>query len=76
MNRASACSILYATCLLFSSAAQAYIGPTLGLGVIGTLFAVIAVVLLSLTAFVILPIRRMLGKSKKKNAEDDSDGSQ
>jgi uncharacterized membrane protein len=75
MSRAGACIILTGLTLQFSSAAQAYVGPTLGLGVIGTVFAVLAVALLSLTAFVILPIRRMLAKSKKKTADDDTDAS-
>ena len=73
MNRASACIILGGSTLVVSTAASAYMGPALGLGVIGTVLAVVAVSLLSLVAFVVLPIRRMIRKSKQKPADGDSD---
>ena len=73
MNRASACIILGGSTLVVSTAASAYMGPALGLGVIGTVLAVVAVSLLSLVAFVVLPIRRMIRKSKQKSADGDSD---
>ena len=73
MNRASACIILGGSTLVASTAASAYMGPALGLGVIGTVFAVVAVSLLSLVAFVVLPIRRKIRKSKQKSVADDSD---
>ena len=68
--------ILLAVCLLLPSpGALAYVGPTLGLGVVGTVVAVIAVALLSLAAFVILPLRRLLRKSRKKPATSDREPS-
>ena len=73
MNRASACIILGGSTLVVSTVASAYMGPALGLGVIGTVLAVVVVSLLSLVAFVILPIRRMIRKSKQTSADDDSD---
>lgn len=72
MNRASACIILGSSTLVVSTAASAYMGPALGLGVVGTVLAVLAVSLLSLVAFVVLPVRRMIRKSKQKPASDDS----
>ena len=73
MNRASACIILGGSTLVVSTAVSAYMGPALGLGVIGTILAVVAVSLLSLVAFVVLPIRRMIRKSKQKSTDSDSD---
>lgn len=73
MNRASACIIFGGSALVVSTAASAYMGPALGLGVIGTLLAIVAVSLLSLVAFVVLPIRRMIRKSKQKSDDADSD---
>ena len=48
-------------------------GPTLGLGVIGAAVAVIVVLLLSLFAFVWVPVRRMLRKMKRKTVEENTD---
>ena len=73
MNRASACIILGGGTLVVSTTATAYMGPALGLGVVGTVLAVVAVSLLSLVAFVVLPIRRMIRKSKPKPTDDNSD---
>ena len=76
MKRARACFTLSAIALMLSSGAEAYVGPTLGLGVIGTVVAVIAVSLLSLFAFVIMPIRRRLQNSRKKRSDDESEDPQ
>ena len=59
--------------LVFPVSASAYMGPTLGLGVVGTVIAVVGVLLLSLFAFVFVPIRRMLKKTKQKRADEDAD---
>ena len=59
--------------LAMPTAASAYMGPALGLGVVGTVIAVVVVALLSLVAFVLLPIRRMIRKSKQKPGDDDSE---
>ena len=59
--------------LAMPTAASAYVGPALGLGVVGTVIAVVVVALLSLVAFVLLPIRRMIRKSKQKPGDDDSE---
>lgn len=73
MNRARACMILASSALVVPITASAYMGPALGLGVVGTVFAVVAIALLSLVAFVVLPIRRMLRKSKQKPDDSNPD---
>ena len=59
--------------LVYPSETLAYIGPSLGLGVVGTLLAVIAVALLSLFAFVITPIRRYLKKRRQSTESKNTD---
>jgi len=73
MTRASARIILASCALAVSTPASAYMGPALGLGVVGTILAVVAVALLSLVAFVVLPIRRMIRKSKNKPDNGNSE---
>ncbi len=73
MNRATACIILSGISLMYSPNGLAYMGPTFGLGIVGTVVAIIAVSLLSITAFVVIPIRKMLKKSKRKSDNKDSD---
>lgn len=70
MHRRHASLLIGGITLIHASTACAYVGPTLGLGVIGTVLAVIAVTLLSLAAFVIMPIRRLLKKSKQNDVPD------
>ena len=70
MHRSQASLFLGGIALIHAPTASAYVGPTLGLGVIATVLAIIAVTLLSLAAFVVLPIRRLLKKSKRKSAPD------
>ncbi len=59
--------------LVFPASASAYMGPTLGLGVVGTVIAVVGLLLLSLFPFVFVPLRRMLKKTKRKRADEDAD---
>ena len=69
--------ILMSICaLVFSVDAAAYMGPTFGLGIVGTIIAIVAVSLLSLFAFIILPVRKMLRKSKDKKDSNGSGASQ
>ena len=53
--------------MLFASSAHAYVGPGLGLGVIGAIFGAVLTVLLAIFGVFWYPIKRML--KKKKNAE-------
>lgn len=54
---------------LFSAPAMAYVGPGLGLGVIGTIFGVLAAIVLALFGLFWYPIKRALSK-KKTGAEN------
>ncbi len=73
MHRATLIAFFSGIALAFPVGAPAYVGPTLGLGIVGTVIAVVAVALLSLFAFIFIPIRRMLRKTKQKRADDHSD---
>ena len=53
--------------------ALAYVGPGAGLTAIGTMIAVIAVVILALVGFVWYPLKRLL---RKKPSTDDGQESQ
>ena len=46
--------------------ALAYLGPGAGLGMLGSLFAVIGAVLLAILGLLILPVRMMLKKRREK----------
>ena len=72
MHRFTGIVLVFSLGLAFSLSAQAYVGPTLGLGIIGTVIAVLAVALLSLIAFVVLPIRRMLKKPRRGDDSEDA----
>ena len=65
--------VIAALLLLPPGAAQAYVGPGLGLGAIGAILGVILSVILAILAFFWYPIKRLLGIGKKKqeNREDD-----
>jgi hypothetical protein len=51
--------------LLIAAPAAAYMGPGAGLGMIGSLVAVIGAVLIALLGIVILPVRMILKKRRK-----------
>ena len=53
-----------ATALIMPAKALAYTGPTLGLGIVGSLLAILAVLLLSLFSFVVQPLRRRWRRSR------------
>ncbi|MGB0496081.1 MAG: hypothetical protein ACPGJI_06975 [Kangiellaceae bacterium] len=54
--------------LLFSTSAQAYVGPGLGVGVIGAIIGVIGAILMAIIGVFWYPLKRMFGKG-----EDDED---
>ena len=53
-------------CLALSPAALAYVGPGLGLGVLGAIFGVLAAIVLAIVGLFWYPIKRML---TKKNSD-------
>jgi len=72
----------YAMCVialagLFATPAFAYVGPGAGLGFIGTVFGLIAAILLAMVGLFWYPLKRMLGKKRtapeggQKDPEDD-----
>ncbi len=73
MHLATFVFLITGAALVFSPGASAYMGPALGLGVIGTVIAVLAVLLLSLFAFVFVPLRRMFGRRRQKSADRDGE---
>ena len=56
-----------------SSVAQAYVGPGLGLGVLGAIFGGILAVLLAIFGVFWYPIKRMLKKKKSAKSESDDE---
>jgi len=52
--------------------AIAYIGPGLGLGVIGTIFGFIMSIVLAIVALVWYPLKRLFGRGKKIRKKSDS----
>ena len=60
--------------VLFSAPAMAYVGPGLGLGVIGTIFGVLAAIVLALFGLFWYPLKRAFSK-KKAGAQGSQAGS-
>lgn len=58
--------VLFVATLLAAGPALAYLGPGAGLGMLGSLFAVIGAVLLALFGLVILPVRMILKKRRRQ----------
>jgi hypothetical protein len=56
---------------LIAPAAEAYVGPGLGVGVVGTLLGAVAVVFLALAGLVWYPVKRLLGRRKPPEAVSD-----
>ncbi len=56
--------------LLISFSASAYIGPGAGIPILGSLFGLIATVVLVISAILFWPIRKLLKKRKQKNESD------
>lgn len=56
--------------LLISGSASAYIGPGAGIPILGSLFGLIATVILVIAAILFWPIRKLL-KKRKQNSESD-----
>ena len=72
MNRSTLILVFFGLVLVLPTSALAYMGPTLGLGVIGTAIAVVALLALSVFAFVVAPLRRAFKKKQQKSADEDS----
>lgn len=64
MNR----TFLFLAALLLATSANAYMGPGAGLGMLGSLVAVVGAVLIAVFGILVLPIR-MIMKKRRKGAE-------
>lgn len=57
--------------LLFTSDADAYLGPGAGLGLIGSLFAAVIVVLVIIFGLILYPVRRFLKRKSQKSRTEE-----
>jgi hypothetical protein len=55
--------------LLAAAPAHAYVGPGAGLGMIGSLIAVIVVVLIMIFGLIVYPVRLLRKRRQRKDAE-------
>jgi hypothetical protein len=58
----------------WSVPAQAYIGPGVGLSMIGALWAVVATIVLAIVGILLWPVRAMI-KRRKSSAKPEGEGS-
>lgn len=56
--------------LLAAGPAAAYMGPGAGLGMLGSLFAVIGAVLVAVLGILVLPVRMIMKKRRKAASAD------
>lgn len=62
--------IFFLLLLLFASfSADAYVGPGLGLGVIGAIFGAIATIFMAIAGVIWYPIKRLIRKLKGTSAD-------
>jgi hypothetical protein len=64
----SALSLLFT---LFSTPAEAYLGPGLGTGILGVIAGVLAFIVLTFVAIVWYPIKRFFKKRKRSSEPND-----
>jgi hypothetical protein len=63
--------ILFMLLLLFPISANAYIGPGVGLGAIGSAIAVLGALILLIVGFIWYPLKRLLRRRKAKNTPNN-----
>jgi uncharacterized membrane protein len=61
-------TLLFLAAMLLATSAHAYMGPGAGLGMLGSLVAVVGAVLIAVFGILVLPIR-MIMKKRRKGAE-------
>lgn len=66
-------SVLFLIVAFFPVAVYAYVGPGLGLGVIGTVLGVLVSIFLALLAIFWYPLKRIFGKGQKKKEKYETD---
>lgn len=65
IRKQAALFAFFVAALLTAGPAAAYMGPGAGLGMIGSLVAVIGAVLIALLGIIILPVRMILKRRRK-----------
>ena len=66
--RSAALLAVFCTLLTAATPALAYMGPGAGLGMLGSLFALIGAVLVGLFGLIVLPVRMLLRRMRKTQA--------
>ncbi|MCB1735151.1 MAG: hypothetical protein H6981_08425 [Gammaproteobacteria bacterium] len=64
--------ILILTLLSLSPSVDAYVGPGAGLGMIGSLIAIIVALVLALVGVLLLPIKLLRARKRRQSAEPPS----
>ncbi|PHS17561.1 MAG: hypothetical protein COA86_09750 [Kangiella sp.] len=64
--------------ILYSTNAQAYVGPGLGVGVIGAIVGVVGAILMAIIGVFWYPLKRLFGKGgdDDENLDDDEEDSE
>ena len=58
-------TLLFLAAMLASTSAAAYMGPGAGLGMLGSLVAVVGAVLVAVVGILVLPVRMLLKRRRK-----------
>lgn len=64
-------AVLFQGALLLPRAAEAYVGPGLGLGAIAVIVGILVSVLIAVLAIVWYPIKRRMGARSRPSGSDD-----
>ena len=72
-SKTQCCALGAIILLAWPAAALAYMGPTLGFGIVGTIIALVVVLLLSLFSFVVMPLRRRRDRNRREDPADKGD---
>jgi hypothetical protein len=65
-----------AMCFLFTDSAFAYVGPSLGIGVIGAIFGILAAILFAIVGLIWYPVKRLMKKKGKTNGKASKEGAE
>lgn len=71
--KTAAFAAILAGLVLLPASAQAYVGPGAGLGMIGSLIAVVAAVLVAVFGLLLFPLRLLLKRRKAKAQSPEAD---
>ena len=63
-------AVILITLLVLPLSAYAYVGPGMGVGVIGAIIGIFAAIVLSIVGLVWFPLKRAFGGASKKESEE------